>query len=110
MTHQTYFKDKTYSRKKKKRSKTKEEEAHLNNVASLSCAVCGDTAVEVHHKTGAGMGLRASHFETMPLCVNHHRGQEGIHTIGRKQWEELYGTQDDLIQWTQQQIEQREEQ
>lgn len=34
--------------------------------------VCGGP-VEAHHKTGAGMGLRAHDHETMPLCAKHHK-------------------------------------
>lgn len=75
------------------KSKTKAEREHLQRVADLPCVVCFYEYTEVHHLTGAGMGLRSSHFDTIPLCCNHHRGKEGIHTIGKKTWEKKYGTQ-----------------
>ena len=73
-------------------------------VAALGCAICrrmgfGATPAEVHHqRTGTGAGQRASHFDTCPLCVEHHRGQTGIHGLGRKLFEMEYGvTEIDLI-------------
>ena len=83
------------------RKPTKDEREYLGKVASLGCVVCGDEA-QVHHRTGAGMGLRASHYKTIPLCHRHHQGTEGIHQIGVKTWEERYDTQDHFIQLVQQ--------
>lgn len=90
----------------------------MAKVASLGCYVgenlpqyrheCGGR-VEVHHKTGAGMGRRASHFETMPLCTNHHSAQtplafgKSIHK-GTKTFEKNYATQDEMIAWTKENI------
>ena len=39
------------------------------------------------------MGLN----QAIMICPNHHRGEEGIHHIGVKTWEEKYGDQDDLV-------------
>jgi hypothetical protein len=59
---------------------TAAEKRHLARVASLPCALCGERPVEVHHmRDGQGMGQRASHWLAMPLCIEHHRGQTGIH-------------------------------
>ena len=33
----------------------------------------------------------------MPLCVHHHRGEEGIHHIGVKTWEAKFRDQDNLV-------------
>lgn len=60
-------------------------------VAALGCALCrrlgyGPTPAEVHHpRRGTGAG-RASHYDTIPLCPEHHRGNTGIHGMGTKAW------------------------
>ena len=46
--------------------------------------------------------MKASDFETMPLCLEHHLGNSGIHGLGRKSFEARYGvTQRELVQRTQ---------
>ena len=56
---------------------------YMGKVAQLPCAICGVYGVHVHHiRTGIGMGRRASDFDTMPLCPEHHQGNEGIHGLG----------------------------
>lgn len=106
----------------KKKPPTKAESEHMAKVASLGCYVwnnfpdrrkeCGN-GIEVHHKTGCGMAKRASHYETMPLCFNHHSAQtplkfgKAVHK-GTKSFEERYGTQDQMIEWTLKKIEELE--
>lgn len=95
-----------------KKTKTKEEKIYLSKVAKLPCSIsdknCGGR-VEIHHRTNAGMGLRASHYDTMPLCFNHHSAQtplafgDAVHK-GTKTFEKKYGTQDDLIKQTQEML------
>lgn len=71
----------------------------MNAVAELGCCVCyrvhgphDPGPVELHHpRTGVGMGRRSSHWDVLPLCVNHHRGRMGIHGMGRKAFEAHYG-------------------
>ena len=86
------------------------ERKHLDAVASLGCIVClnegmGFAPAEIHHlkrnpETGAklGMGQRASHFHTIPLCPTHHRaGGFGVaYHAGPRQFEKLYGTETEL--------------
>jgi hypothetical protein len=36
---------------------------------------------EAHHLTGAGMALRGRDADAIPLCANHHNGNEGIHSF-----------------------------
>ena len=56
------------------------ERCHMGKVAELPCACCGTTGVHVHHiREGQGMGERASHFLTIPLCPDCHTGPNGIH-------------------------------
>lgn len=49
------------------------DRAYLEWVRRQSCWQCGRTpAGSAHHKTGAGMGRRASDHDTMPLCHGCH--------------------------------------
>lgn len=92
MTHITNFKQPKITKAEGKR--------HMSKVAKLPCVVCGDTTIEVHHATGGGMGMKSSAFDTFSLCVDHHRGQNGIHTIGKKVWEDRYRPQADHVRET----------
>ena len=91
---------------------SKQEKEYMGKVAALGCIIgilfgdkdCGGR-VEVHHKTGAGMGKRASDFDVMPLCTNHHSAQTPLpfgHSVhkGTKSFEACYATQDKLIEET----------
>jgi len=75
---------------------------YMGRVAQLPCAICGVYGVNVHHiRTGIGMGRRASDFDTLPLCPEHHQGMTGIHGMGRKAWERHHGiTELQLLQKT----------
>lgn len=56
------------------------ENRHLARVAELPCATCGAIGVHVHHvRTGQGMGQRAGHWLTIPLCPMCHTGPHGVH-------------------------------
>jgi len=76
---------------------TKNEKKHLAAVAELGCAVCRrmgypGTPAEIHHpRKGVGLALRASHKEAIPLCVEHHRGNTGVHGLGTKGFVKCYG-------------------
>lgn len=94
-----------------KRKKENSNPAYMERVAQLGCIICerlgyGWIAAEVHHKrTGAGAGLRAKDTDTCPLCPTHHRGEYGIHHLGRKVFEKLFDvTEIDLIVLTQQRL------
>lgn len=87
-----------------KKNATKAEREHMTRVAGLGCVICGDVA-QVHHITGAGMGLRASHYDTYPLCLLHHTGSEGIHTIGIKTWQARFGYEREFLAQTKQVLE-----
>lgn len=65
---------------------TKAERLHLDRVAQLPCVLCRRMGVgivdsqEVHHiRSGQGIGERARHHLTIPLCIDCHRGKSGIH-------------------------------
>lgn len=79
----------------------KKDPAHLARVASMPCCVCGATPVEVHHiRSGMGMGQRASDRDTIPLCSEHHRtGPDAFHA-GPRRFQEIYGTERELLELT----------
>jgi len=84
---------------------TKEERRYLSRVADLGCAVCRrmgypGTPAEIHHKrAGMGLGRRASHWQAIPLCPEHHRGATGLHGLGTKGFVKHYGyNEDDLLE------------
>lgn len=76
---------------------TKDERAFLSDLVGTGCALCRlngyeGTPAEVHHvRTGVGVGRRSSHWRTIPLCPEHHRGASGFHGLGRRLWEQTYG-------------------
>lgn len=71
---------------------------YMGLVAQLPCAICRlcystfNFEVEVHHqRSGTGGGRRASDWRTISLCVEHHRGNTGIHGLGTKAFIREYG-------------------
>ncbi len=79
---------------------------YLAEVAAVPCLICGRPA-EVHHRrTGTGAGKRAPDSETMALCPEHHRGNKGLHGMGRKAFEKHYGiTEQEMIEATRKIVE-----
>lgn len=80
------------------------EKKHMGRVAELGCAVCRrmgypGTQAELHHlRAGTGMARRASHWDVLPLCVEHHRGKTGIHGMGTRAFVRHYGiTEQELV-------------
>ena len=78
---------------------TKEEKRHLSRVAELGCMVClrlygphEAGPVEIHHpRRGTGMAQRASNYDAIGLCIEHHRGRTGVHGLGTKGFAKHYG-------------------
>lgn len=91
---------------------TPEGIAHMARVASLGCRVANqdcDGKCDAHHLFGLrykGGSQKASDFQTIGLCANHHTGTKGdpegvaIHA-NRELWESLYGTQEFHLEVTQ---------
>jgi len=83
---------------------------YYRKVSELGCIICSMPA-EIHHLTGAGMGLKSKDDEIMPLCPNHHRlGSFGnaVHN-GTQTFEDRYGTQRELIELTKLKLKQEED-
>ncbi len=97
-----------------KKVATKLEKEHLSKVASLGCLICGSPAI-CHHirnrgdgKGNIGIGQRANHYEVIPLCPSHHVGSFSIHNT-KRQFEDAYGTEAQLLQRTLKEIEKLEQ-
>ena len=74
-----------------------EGRAHMAKVAKCPCVICHSWPVEVHHCISERFSQRkAWDTETIPLCFNHHRGPDGIHT-NKRAWEETYGLDKDYL-------------
>lgn len=75
----------------------KVEREHLNAVVTIGCILCArlgtpGTPAEIHHlRDGQGMGQRAPHSQTIPLCYAHHRGAIGYHGLGKRAFEAMHG-------------------
>ena len=85
---------------------TKAQKLHFSAIVELGCIVdlenvnqrCASPA-EVHHiETGAGG--RRNHDRVIPLCTLHHRCRLGIHHMGRRAWQSIYGTEQELFEKT----------
>lgn len=62
-------------------ARLREGKAHMARVAQLPCVICGRRPVQVHHVFHGRYGQRkATDFETIPLCPEHHQvGPYAIH-------------------------------
>lgn len=84
---------------------TKDESRYLSRVVELGCIACRkmgvfDSPAGVHHiRQGIGKSQRASHYETLPLCGQHHQtGGYGVaFHAGPKVWQQTYGTERELL-------------
>ena len=81
----------------------KDQRKHYDKVANLGCSLCnrlgfGATPPELHHIRRAG---KRSNAPVIPLCPYHHRGNGGIHGMGRRAFEKVYGvTEEELLEQT----------
>jgi len=80
---------------------TKAEKDHFRRQAEFGCILCyklgygAGTPSEIHHIRRAGKRDTAP---TIPLCREHHRGDSGIHGMGRKAFEKHYNVcEEDLL-------------
>lgn len=74
---------------------TAAERKHMDAVASLPCLICGATPVSLHHVRRYGETRK--HSKVVPLCYTHHQGTEGIHTLGKREFERRYMTQNAML-------------
>ena len=81
------------------RPTSKQKKLH-DEIRELGCIVCQNQGIFspacIHHvRAGLGMAQR-DHDKVIPLCYEHHQGQNGIH-LDKKAFEEKYGTELDLL-------------
>jgi hypothetical protein len=76
---------------------TKDEKAHKTALAELGCMACRRLfpgiepgPVELHHLRSGGWG-KGDFMTLIPLCVEHHRGDTGVHGLGTKGFPKCYG-------------------
>jgi hypothetical protein len=76
-------------------------------VAALGCIVCGNHATVHHIRKGCGMGQRASHYDTIPLCPTHHQnGGFGVAIhAGQREFENNFGSEEKLLEETRGRLE-----
>ena len=93
-----------------KKRPNKVERERLRTIGEMPCYACfqdgRETNAEVHHiRTQTGLGLRPSHFATIPLCSTHHRtGKLSVH-LGKKAFVERYGTEQEILEKVNREIE-----
>ena len=81
----------------------KAQRKHFDKLAQLGCLLCrhlgyGETPGEIHHIRHAG---RRDAAPVIGLCPEHHRGNTGVHGMGRKAFALKYGvTEKDLLAQT----------
>jgi len=82
-------------------------------LVDMGCCVCKKfyavtTPPEIHHlRMGVGMGQRSLSDRTIPLCPSHHRtgGYETAFHAGKKGFEKRFGTEEELLQWVNNELE-----
>ena len=98
---------------KKRHVVNERDKAHMARVRGLGCIVCFNETdelgvpAEIHHLrshplngTHLGLGQRAPHTHTIPLCPAHHRGPFGVgYHGGPGEFQRLFGTEAEL--WAQ---------
>lgn len=77
----------------------KAQKAHYSALARLGCILCrelqyGETPAELHHIRRTS---KRSNAPVIPLCTEHHRGNSGIHGLGRKAFERRYGLTEEYL-------------
>ena len=78
----------------------KEEKKHYAKIAQLGCSLCrhlgyGETPCEIHHIRR--FGGKRENAEVIGLCPEHHRGNTGVHGLGRKGFESRYGIDEQTL-------------
>jgi Recombination enhancement, RecA-dependent nuclease len=78
---------------------TKAQKKLFSSLADLGCILCWHkgwegTLAEIHHIRRGGKRDTAP---VIPLCPEHHRGNTGIHGLGRKGFERTHGISEDSL-------------
>ena len=67
---------------------------------NCGCFICSDDAA-IHHIKGSKMKLKGfikpGEWYVLPLCYNHHQGDEGVHT-NKRNFEKRHGTEKEMFE------------
>ena len=93
-----------------KKRPTVEEKKYMSQVADYGCVACEQDGLvrpaEIHHiRKHTGMGLRPSHFDTIPLCSGCHRTNKISVHLGKREFERRYGTEQEILEKVNREIE-----
>ena len=94
-----------------KKRPNKVERERLKTIGEMPCYACfqdgkGEVPSEVHHiRKHTGMGLRPSHFDTIPLCSGCHRTNKISVHLGKREFEKRYGTEQEILEKVNREIE-----
>jgi hypothetical protein len=85
---------------------TKDEKAYQDRVRELGCIICERPASIHHIRDGIGKGQKASEYDVLPLCPDHHQhGGYGVaFHAGKRVWQEVFGTERDLLEEVQRRL------
>lgn len=93
----------------------RDERIRFGKLAEMGCILCRHlgtpgTPAEIHHlREGMGLGQRAAHDRTIPLCPTHHRSSQGFHGLGKRGFESAYGVSElDLLAMTETELEKQD--
>jgi len=78
----------------------KAEKELYGKIASMGCILClhlgyGPTPCEIHHIRR--FGGKRENAEVIGLCPEHHRGNSGVHGLGRKGFESRYSIDEQAL-------------
>jgi hypothetical protein len=73
----------------------------MSKVAELGCIACiklgfEDTPAEIHHVKR--FGNKRDNLKVIPLCPHHHRTSQESYHLNPKDFTEMFGTQDELLE------------
>ena len=93
-----------------KKRPNKVERERLKTIGEMPCYACfqegKEVSSEVHHiRNHTGMGLRPSHFDTIPLCSGCHRTNKISVHLGKREFERRYGTEQEILEKVNREIE-----
>ena len=93
-----------------KKRPNKIERERLATIGNMPCYACfqdgREVQAEVHHiRKHTGMGLRPSHFDTIPLCSGCHRTNKISVHLGKREFVKRYGTEQEILEKVNREIE-----
>lgn len=77
---------------------TKAQRARWAKILEFGCIIIFCKRKPSIHHCGTSMGCKKDHDKVLPLCYFHHQGKQGLHTLGRRAWERIFGTEEELME------------